>query len=270
MTKAEEEMAKKHKKAKLQKATKTRSMLGGATAKVEMHPELKRSSRGAPMASIHEEEEPLLEAVVVFGRMNPPTAGHERLIKEALSLADYHWQAHDVDARVIVILSKTLNENNPLSYKRRVELVREALADEPNAYVLEEDCVRDYLSLFKFIAEHFDHANFFVGSDRFADVNRMLEDYNGRDFEFESYGVSLIERDPDSENLTESVSASRMRELASAKELSGFTKGLPERLRSRAPEIMFEVADALAQQRYLKEEQGLRKVAKSAIINRKN
>jgi citrate lyase synthetase len=255
MSQTEDKMPKK---TKVQKPTKTKSMLGGATAKVEVHPTLNKAPKGARFTNIH-------EAVVIFGRMNPPTVGHQRLVEDAVAVAEAHSQG-DPQSEAFLFLSKTVNENNPLSYARRIELAKEAFGD--SIVVVEEDEVTDYLSLIKYVAEHVDHATFFVGTDRFADVNRILTDYNGTEFVLESYSVQLVDRDPDSTKLEESVSATKLRTLAEEANLEEFTMGLPEKIRSRADEIMEWVQEGIQRQRYLKEEKGLRKVAKSVIINR--
>jgi hypothetical protein len=72
-----------------------------------------------------------------------------------------------------------------------------------------------------------------VGSDRVEEFKRLLNKYNGKDYNFDSISVvSAGERDPDATGV-EGMSASKLRALAKEGDFETFKSGLPKGLTDR-------------------------------------
>lgn len=239
------------KKTKDEPKKRGRTLLGGAKMQINFHPDLKRPGHTNKVCT---------EAMVVFGRLNPPSVGHERLINEMVDMCDDNTIP-------LLFLAKSINESNPLTYAQRYMLCEKAFGDK--VCVVAEETVNNYLNLFKYVAEHFKKATFLVGSDRFADVSRMLRDYNDKEFVFESYSIRVLDRDPDSDDLLKSISASQMRDMALNESYDDFVEALPTKLREDAQIIFDTLQHEISMQQSLSKQSGnLRKVAVAAIINR--
>jgi nicotinamide mononucleotide adenylyltransferase len=192
-----------------------------------------------PQLKIHREE---TETVVVgWGRMNPPTVGHAELVSTIAEIAE------EVGGVPLLCLSKTVNAKNPLTHSERVDLVAEAFGDQ--VFILGEEDAKDPMSLFKMVAEEFSKVIVVTGEEHEADYNRMLTTYNGTEFTFEETSVITLHRDPESENLAESISATKMREYARQGDLESFTKGVPANL--VAEEVFKQVRYGLSLQNVL-------------------
>lgn len=176
-------------------------------------------------------------AVVVWARMNPPSGGHEFVVETANELAVEH------SGVPLLVLSRTHGKNNPLSYSSRQALTEEAFGEK--IFVVDED-IKNPIEMLKVIAEHFDNIIWLTGEDQVADYQRILEDYNGKEFTFSSAQVvSAGPRIPDSDNLIESISATKLRAAARNRDIETFRNGLPTNLQPRAFEILEEVYDGL-------------------------
>lgn len=176
----------------------------------------------------------VFESVVVnFGRMNPPTVGHERLVREMHALAE------NTGADVRLYLSHTGGKTrDPLVYESKLEWATIAFGD----IVVESDanCI---MSVAAELSESYDHLYVVCGSDRAAEFEKKLNQYNGRNYQFESIHVHSLDRDGDT--LEESVSASAAREHAALMDLESFTACLASPLREFAEELYAEVRGEL-------------------------
>ena len=156
-----------------------------------------------------------------FGRFNPPTIGHEKLINAVKSAAGkyriYISKSHDI-------------KKNPLDYNTKMQYLN---AMFPSANI-SKDNMRTMLEIIvKLYEEGWENITLVVGSDRVADFDRMLNTYNGVEgkahgyYKFNSINVvSAGDRDPDAEG-AEGMSASKMRAAAVANDYDSFKQGLP-------------------------------------------
>lgn len=177
-------------------------------------------------------------AVVVWARMNPPSAAHGMVVETANQIAV------EQNGVPFLVLSHTHGKNNPLSYSARQALTEEAFGEQ--IFVVSED-IKNPIEMLKVVAEHFDNIIWVTGDDQVADYKRILEDYNGKEFTFESAEVrSAGVRNPDSEDLVESMSATKLRQAARENNFAAFKEGLPEKLQYRAVDILEEVRAGLA------------------------
>lgn len=167
--------------------------------------------------------------VFSFGRLNPPTIGHEKLANTVKMAAE------KLNAVPRMYLSHTQDKKkNPLPYDLKLKYAQAAFGPMVTA--------SDANTIIKVLAElnrEFTDMVFIAGSDRVAEFEKLFNDYNGKgEYDFRTIRViSAGERDPDSDGV-EGMSASKMRELANASDLEGFASGLPAKLQPAAASIM--------------------------------
>lgn len=182
---------------------------------------------------LNEEDQKGKHVVATFGRMNPPTTGHEKLVNHVKKLAEKHGgEAH-------VYLSHSHDaKKNPLSYEHKHKLAHEAFGNVVKHTPKEH---AHMLGIAKHLNGKADHLHFVVGSDRVEEAKKKLHQYNGKDYHFKSIHVhSAGERDPDADD-TSGMSASKMRAHAHAGEHEHFKAGLPDKLKHKSHEIMKHV-----------------------------
>jgi len=179
-------------------------------------------------------EEKERHAVVAFGRMNPPTTGHEALVNKVKEHA-----AH-VGGNAHVYLSHSQDaKKNPLSYEHKVSFAQKAFGD-----TIKKSPAKNPLETLKDLHKQgYHHVTMVAGSDRVDEYKNLLHKYNGHPdhYNFKSiHVVSAGERDPDSEGVS-GMSASKMREHAKTSNHEGFKSGLPDSLKKHSKEIMHHV-----------------------------
>ena len=166
-------------------------------------------------------------AVISFGRMNPITVGHEKLVSRVIA------EALRRKATPMVFMSHSQDaKKNPLSYEDKLKFARRAFGK----VVIDSDA-RTIIEIAKNLSQRFNNLVMVVGQDRVREFTALLNTYNGRDYSFENIEVvSAGARDPDSESV-EGMSASKMRSFAQEGDFENFKKGLPKKLKSSAKEV---------------------------------
>lgn len=172
-------------------------------------------------------EESNSKIVISFGRMNPPTRGHEKLINKVKDIA------RKEGAKAEVYLSHTQDaKKNPLSYDDKVMLAREAFGS-----IVQKINLKTIIDVMKHLSGKYAEVILVVGQDRVGEFETLLNKYNGKDYNFSSIKVaSAGERDPDAEGV-EGMSASKMREAAKDGDEAKFKSGLPKKLQMHADDI---------------------------------
>ena len=175
--------------------------------------------------------------VVAFGRMNPPTVGHQALVNAVQE------HAKKVGGTAEVHLSKSQDaKKNPLSYQDKLGYAQKAFGD-----VVKDSPAKNPLEVLKGLHGKTDHVTMVTGSDRVEEYKALLNKYNGHPdhYTFKSINVvSAGDRDPDSEGV-EGMSASKMREHAKNKSHEEFSSGLPESLKQHSHELMRKVRSGM-------------------------
>lgn len=177
------------------------------------------------------EEKSDKHAVLAFGRMNPPTSGHEKLVDKVHEVAKQHSAEHHV------VLSHSQDaKKNPLSAEDKVKHAKRAF---PGTNV--KSASKDKPTILHHAADlhksGVKHLHVVAGSDRKEEMHNLLHKYNGQKsahghYHFKSITVhSSGERDPDAEGTT-GISASKMREHASSGNKAEFHKGAPSKMSS--------------------------------------
>jgi len=175
-----------------------------------------------------EESKDLKPVVMAFGRMNPPTTGHEKLVSKVKEIAANHNAPHHV------ILSQTQDKKkNPLSAEQKLKHAKRAFPNT-NISVATKEHPTFIQHAAKLNAAGHKHLIMVAGSDRIGEYHDLLHKYNGTHegalFNFKKIEVkSAGHRDPDAEG-TEGMSASKMRSHAQAGEYHHFKTGLPDHM----------------------------------------
>ena len=169
-------------------------------------------------------ELPNKTVVFAFGRFNPPTTGHELLIKAVKKLAATHKADHAIYA------SKTQDsKKNPLTVDKKVHYLN--LMFPGTHFVAANEQERTFIEAVKNLNKKYKSLIMVAGSDRVPEYEKILTKYNGKDFHYDTVQViSAGERDPDADDAT-GMSASKMRAAASKGDYSHFKQGLPSTMR---------------------------------------
>lgn len=164
-------------------------------------------------------------AVLAFGRMNPPTTGHGKLVDKVKEIAKEHGASHHV------VLSHSQDKaKNPLSAEAKVKHAKRFFP-KTNISVSDKEHPNFLSQAAKLHKQGVTHLHMVAGSDRVGEYHKLLHKYNGTHegalFNFKHIKVhSAGERDPDAEG-TEGMSASKMRAHASSGNFKEFKKGVP-------------------------------------------
>ena len=157
-------------------------------------------------------EEKENHAVLAFGRMNPPTTGHEKLVNKVKEIA------YSVGGSHHVVMSHTQDsKKNPLSSADKLKHAKRFFPNT-NLSVSDKEHPNFLTQAQKLHKQGVTHLHMVAGSDRVDEYHKTLHKYNGTHegalFNFKKIKVhSAGQRDPDAEG-TEGMSASKMREHA--------------------------------------------------------
>ena len=162
-------------------------------------------------------------AVFAFGRFNPPTIGHQKLLDKVISMAQ------QVNGKGYVFLSqKQNNKTDPLTFKEKQDYLQMFY---PQLAIGDAGVKTIIQALQKIQAEGRTRIVMIAGSDRVMEFQKLLNQYNGKPdkagndlYKFDSIDVvSAGERDPDQEGAS-GASASKARELANKGQEHEFSK----------------------------------------------
>ena len=173
------------------------------------------------------EEAPNKTVVLGWGRMNPITVGHEKLVNKIKSVA----RAEGATPLVYVSHSQDAKKN-PLDYDDKIMLAKKAFGN-----IIVKSNSRTIIQIMQELQKDFSKVVLVVGQDRIKQFHELLNKYNGKDYNFDSINiVSAGDRDPDSEGVS-GMSASKMRAAASQGDFKKFKTGLPRRLQGDAQDV---------------------------------
>lgn len=200
-----------------------------------------------------EEQDASKKLTVVFGRFNPPTTGHEKLLDAAKKISS------GGDLKIYASQSQDAKKN-PLGYEEKIKFMRKMFPRYSREIILDSNINNLFDIAVK--AYKYGYSEFVVvaGSDRVKAFDAMLSKYNGVEakhglYDFNSLTIkSAGERDPDADDIT-GMSASKMRAFVKDNDLQGFTTGLPNSYRSSAAKLFKAVQAGMG----LKESNNFRK-----------
>ena len=173
------------------------------------------------------EEAPNKTVVLGWGRMNPITVGHEKLVNKIKSVA-----RSEAATPLIYVSHSQDAKKNPLEYDDKIMLAKKAFGN-----IIVKSNARTIIQIMQELQKKFSKVILVVGQDRIKQFDELLNKYNGKDYNFDNISiVSAGARDPDSEGV-EGMSASKMRAAASQGDFKKFKTGLPRRLQSDAQDV---------------------------------
>ena len=202
-------------KTKAPQATKTSSKKPAAQE------EPKGKKKGASEEDQNVEESDTL--TVVFGRFNPPTVGHEKLLSAAKKAS--------VGGDLKVYPSRTQDaKKNPLDPDMKISFMKK-MFPEYEENIVNDDEMRSIFNVLTTAAEQgYVNVNIIVGSDRQSEFENLAQKYNGELYDFDLIRViSAGARDADAEGV-EGMSASKMRKAVMDDDFEAFRKGTPKSL----------------------------------------
>ncbi len=161
-----------------------------------------------------------------FGRFNPPTTGHEKLIQKLASQG----------GEIMVFPSHSQDpKKNPLPHPRKIAYMKKMFPRYSKSIMTSK--ARNVFEISTDLYNKgYTDITMVVGSDRVKEFDALLKKYNGVKgthgfYDFDSISVvSAGERDPDAEGV-EGMSASKMRAAAVANDFDSFEMGLPRGFR---------------------------------------
>lgn len=170
---------------------------------------------------------------LTFGRFNPPTVGHEKLLNTVSEQGADNYRIYP---------SRTVDpKKNPLEPDVKIDFMTKMFPNHADAIVNDGDMSNIFNVLSNLNQEGYSGVTMVVGSDRVSEFKSLLEKYNGQAYEFEELNViSAGERDPDAEGV-EGMSASKLRAMAASGDLEGFAQGVPGGDIKLAEQLMMEV-----------------------------
>ena len=171
-------------------------------------------------------------ATVAFGRFNPPTVGHEKLMNAAKSASkggDYG-----------IYPSRTQDDNkNPLSPDEKISYMRQLYPSHGEKIVNDGEMKTIFNVLKKANEDGYSSINIVVGADRQAEFEKLALKYNGELYDFEDINVvSAGDRDPDAEGI-EGMSASKLRKAAADDDFKTFMSGMPSKVDQKLAQNIF-------------------------------
>jgi hypothetical protein len=160
---------------------------------------------------------------IVFGRFNPPTIGHEKLLKAANKAA--------TGGNLKIYPSRTQDpKKNPLDPSTKISFMRKMFPDYAEQIINDPDMKSIFDVLVNADKDGYGNVNIVVGSDRQSEFENLAQKYNGDLYQFDLIRViSAGMRDADAEG-AEGMSASKMRKAVMDGDLDSFRKGTPKQL----------------------------------------
>ena len=167
------------------------------------------------------------EVFFSFGRFNPPTTGHQKLMDKIASVAkgkEYKiYASNSVDPK-----------KNPLQYKEKVTFMRKMFPKHARSIMMSPKIKTVFDIATELHKGGYNKITMVVGGDRVKEFDSLLKKYNGvkgrhgfYDFVNGIDVVSAGERDPDAQDVT-GMSASKMRAAAMDGDFKSFQGGLPK------------------------------------------
>lgn len=172
-------------------------------------------------------EVPSKKMVIGFGRFNPPTTGHELLINKVTQYA----RSKGSPAKIYVTATED-KKKNPLKQERKIYYMKRMFGQNTPLVPTKSPNQRTIIEVAKYLneKEKITELTLIAGSDRIAEYKRLLNQYNGKDYNFDKITVlSSGRRDPDSD-MAEGMSATKMRTAASSGKFNDFKRGVPRRM----------------------------------------
>jgi len=164
---------------------------------------------------------------LAFGRFNPPTIGHEKLLRKVSQTPG--------DFKHVYLSKSQDSQKNPLTPTQKIKYMRDMFPTHRTMFrIPSSNMILDIAT--EIYKNGFTNINFVAGSDRVQEFKTILNKYNNVKSRHGFYNfknirvISAGERDPDAEGAT-GMSASKMRKAVAQGDMKSFEKGLPRGFR---------------------------------------
>ena len=172
------------------------------------------------------------DITLVFGRFNPPTIGHQKLLDKAKKAAGKGtlkiYPSRSQDAK-----------KNPLDTDTKYDVMQKMFPNLAGNIVNDPESKTIFDVLKKAYGDGYSNVNIVVGGDRVKEFDKLATEYNGKLYNFNSVKtISAGNRDADAEGV-EGMSASKMRKAAAENDFETFSKGVPKSLDDKTVKQLF-------------------------------
>jgi len=208
-------------------------------ASQQAEPEQPLSQKDDPEGPVEPEEltPPKVEKTrgtltIAFGRFNPPTIGHEKLLDTVASSSD--------DGDYVIVPSRSQDKKkNPLDADQKISVMRSMFPNHSEKIVNDPANRTIFDVLKKAHNDGYTNVRMVVGSDRQKEFDKLTNNYNGLKYDFEKMEVrSAGDRDPDGDGI-EGMSASKQRKYAAENDFDNFLKGVPTAMNKKMAKDLF-------------------------------
>ena len=177
---------------------------------------------------------------VAFGRFNPPTTGHEKLLDTVAANSD--------DGDYIIIPSRSQDKKkNPLDADTKVSVMRQMFPQHSERIVNDPQNRTIFDVLKKAHMDGYAGVRIIGGGDRVAEFEKLSGNYNGKLYQFDNLEVlSAGDRDPDGDDVS-GMSASKQRKAAAEGDFTTFRKGVPSSMNAKQAKELYNSIRAAMQ-----------------------
>ena len=170
---------------------------------------------------------------VAFGRFNPPTLGHGKLLGAAKKAA--------AGGDVKIYPSRTQdNKKNPLDPDMKISYMKKMFPEYEEQIINDPEMKSIFDVLTTANSDGYKNINIIVGSDRQSEFENLAQKYNGELYDFDLIRViSAGVRDSDAEGV-EGMSASKLRKAVQDDDFDTFRRGTPKGLKDADAQAVFD------------------------------
>ena len=188
------------------------------------------ASAGQPEAQQTQQQGP--EMTVVFGRFNPPTIGHKKLLDRAKAISK--------GGELLIYPSRSQDpKKNPLTPSTKIGFMQKMFPKYADSIIDDANAKTIFDVLVDANENGVKNISIVVGADRLKEFENLATKYNGQLYQFDTINViSAGERDAESEGV-EGMSASKLRKAAASGDYKSFIAGVPKELDDKDKEKLF-------------------------------
>lgn len=162
--------------------------------------------------------------VIAFGRFQPPTIGHELIIKTVKETAERLGCPYAIFVSKKVGTTPKPKLRDPLTIDQKMHFLNKFFPG--TNFVAATDSIRTPVEAAKALNQKYNEIVFVAGADR-KEIKDLLDQYNHIDYNYNKIDfVSSGERDPDSDGVA-GVSGTDVRQAAANNDFDTFKQNLP-------------------------------------------
>ena len=196
-------------------------------------PAPQQKAAAKPDPEVSDLDKTLDTLTLAFGRFNPPTAGHEKLIQAAEKAA--------AGGDLKIYPSRTQdNKKNPIDPDMKISYMRKMFPDYKDNIINDPKMRSIFDVLVAASEEGYKSVNIIVGSDRLGEFESLAMKYNGDLYNFDEIKtISAGPRDDEAEGVG-GVSSSKQRKAVMDDDFKAFKRGLPKTVKDADAQALFD------------------------------